>query len=357
MEDKNKEDNKIAKPKKDPHGNPTRRALGIYALLLFSDRMYSLSELASKFDCSKQTIIHTMRHIGLARGIHIEEILQDGRRWYKVKTPRKRPNVSVTTDELQRLVMCRDMLCNLLPKSYKDDITTTLLHATTLLDDQDQRSSAFQAIAQSAVKGGIDYTPFQGLLKKIEDAINKRKVCQIEYKAPHHKNSKTYHFVPIRLIPFRETLYVRGFEVESRGSVEPIRVMTFPLHRFRDVQLTPRDMPEKTANAYKVELEDTGAFGIINKAPFTVEVRFTTPTASEYARERTWSPDQVITPAEDGTCTLRFTAQSEIEVVKWVLGFGADAELLAPENLRQKVIDEHRAALGRYETSPAKAIS
>ena len=60
------------------------------------------------------------------------------------------------------------------------------------------------------------------------------------------------------------------------------------------------------------------------------------------------SPDQVITPAENGTCTLLFTTQSKIEVVKWVLGFGADAELIAPENLRQKAIEEHTKALERY---------
>lgn len=351
------EDQKIQRQKKDPHGNPTRRALGIYVLLLLSGKKHSLSELASEFDCSKQTIIHTMENIKLARGIQIEKIKDGGQRWYKVKTPPKRPNVSVTSDELQRLVMCRDMLCNLLPKSYKDDITKTLLHTTTLLDDQNQRSSAIQIISQSLVKGGIDYTPFQEHLDNLIKAIKKRKVCKIEYKAPHHANPKTYYFVPIRMIAFRETLYFRGFEVRSIGPTDVIRIMTFPLHRFRDVQLTPRDMPEETANAYKDELEDTGAFGIINKAPFGVEVRFTTPTASEYARERTWGSDQEVTPAEDGTCTIRFTAQSEVEVVKWVLGFGADAELIAPENLRQKVIDEHRAALGRYETSPAKATS
>lgn len=282
--------------------------------------------------------------------------MEGGQKWYKIKTPPKRPNVSLSPDELQRLVLCRDLLCNLLPKSYKDDISATLNHATVLLYDQDQRSSVFQTIAQSAVKGGIDYTPFQEHLNNLIKAIKKRKVCQIEYKAPHHANPKTYYFVPVRLIALRETLYVRGLEVEPKF-IDVIRVMTFPLHRFRDVQPKPRVLPENAENAYKAELEDTGAFGIINKAPFVVEVRFTTPTASEYARERTWGSDQEVMLAEDGTCTIRFTAQSEVEVVKWVLGFGADAELIAPENLRQKVIDEHRAALGRYETSPAKATS
>jgi len=298
-----------------------------------------------------------MRHIGLSRGTHIEEVLDDGQKWYRVKTPPKRPNASLSHDELQRLVMCKDMLCNLLPRAYKDDISATLNHATVLLHDQDQRASAFQTISQGLVKGGIDYTPFQEHLSRFIEAINKRKVCKVKYKAPHHTNPKTYHFVPMRLAAFRETIYVRGLEVEPRGAVDVIRVMTFPLHRFHDVQPECRELLEGAENAYKAELDDTGAFGIINKSPFTVEVRFTTPMASEYARERTWGSDQEAMPAEDGTCTIRFTAQSEVEVVKWVLGFGADAELMAPANLRQMVIDEHKAALARYGASPAQSTS
>ncbi len=332
----------------DPDSNPTRKALGLYGLLLFSGSSFSLTYLSSKFKCSKQTISRWLEQIELSGETKLESIIEDGEKWYKIRTPPKRPNVSLTSDDLQRLVLCRDMLCNLLPQSYKDEINKTLSHATVLLYDQDQKSSALQTISQCAVKGGIDYTPFQDLLSRLAVSINNRAVCQIKYQAPRHTNPKTYHFAPIRLIAFRETLYVRGLEVQPKGSVDVIRVMTFPLHRFHDVQPTRRILPKNAENGYKTELDDTNTFGIINNSHFEVEVRFTTPTAAKYVGERTWSPDQVITPNEDGTCILRFTAQSEIEVVKWVLGFGADAELIAPENLRQKVIDEHAKALERY---------
>ena len=55
-----------------------------------------------------------------------------------------------------------------------------------------------------------------------------------------------------------------------------------------------------------------------------------------------------MTPCDAGRVEVRFIAQSEVEVVKWILGFGRDAELIAPAHLRRQVSDELDDARVQY---------
>lgn len=335
-------------PKKEQDSNPTRRALSLYGLLMFSGKSYSLKQLSSLYNCSKQTILRMLEQIQLSGEAKLENRLEDGESWYRIKTPSTRPNVSLTPDELQRLMICRDMLCNLLPQSYKDEISRTINHATVLLDDRSQSNLAFETVASCASKGSIDYTQFQDIINQLINAIKERSVCLIGYKAPHHLEAKEYHFAPFKIFAFREALYIRGLEIVPIGYPDVIRVMTFPIHRFSSVYLTRRSLPKDAEKSNLADLDNNDLFGIMPNRHFIVEVRFYTQSAITYVCERTWSKDQVINHEQDGTCLLRFTAQSEVEVVKWVLGFGVDAELIAPESLRQRILEEHRQALGRY---------
>ncbi len=70
--------------------------------------------------------------------------------------------------------------------------------------------------------------------------------------------------------------------------------------------------------------------------PFHVKMAFQ-PAAAAYVSERTWSDDQMLTSKADGSVILEFTATSRPEVLSWVLSFRAEAELMAPEDLRQEL--------------------
>jgi predicted DNA-binding transcriptional regulator YafY len=82
-------------------------------------------------------------------------------------------------------------------------------------------------------------------------------------------------------------------------------------------------------------------FGVIKEDAFQVEVEFT-GWAAKYVAERIWSPDQKI-HKKNGATKLTFSASSEPELVSWVLSFGGEAKLIAPdwliENIKQKIAD------------------
>ncbi len=83
------------------------------------------------------------------------------------------------------------------------------------------------------------------------------------------------------------------------------------------------------------------------KKPFKVSIRFFAP-AMNYIANNTWSEDQVINK-EENSIVLNFTAQSEFEVIKWLLSFGKDAELLAPTRLKNILINDLKKSLSFYE--------
>ena len=81
--------------------------------------------------------------------------------------------------------------------------------------------------------------------------------------------------------------------------------------------------------------------------PFRVRVSFSADAAA-YVQERTWSEDQTISPTPEGGIILEFTATSWPEVISWVLSFGPEASLLAPEDLREEIKEAVEKMLKSY---------
>jgi len=109
---------------------------------------------------------------------------------------------------------------------------------------------------------------------------------------------------------------------------------------------------------YDKTLSEHDSFGFPFNPPFRVKVRFDEEVAT-YIHERTWSRDQEVTVNEDGSLTLQFTSISRPEVRAWILGFGSNAEVLEPNDLRDEVVAALQAALAAYQRKgdPVRATS
>ena len=91
------------------------------------------------------------------------------------------------------------------------------------------------------------------------------------------------------------------------------------------------------------------AFGI-EKGGRAVEVavRFA-PRQARWIRERKWHRSARIQEGLDGSLTLRLRVADTSELRRWILQFGAEAEVLGPASLRRAIADELRAAAAAYE--------
>ena len=326
-------------PKKiDSSTNASMKLLGLFVLLLFSGRRFSLSELARKFSCSKQTILRLIDQLSVSREMPVRILVErQGRENLYWAAGSRRPlNVSIRPESIQKLFLCHEAVCHLLPESFRRDIEETIRRTTVLLDDFDSRPLATGSYVSGMPKGRIDYSGKQETLRTLMKAITRCQVCKAVYHAPKHKAAKEYSFVPQLLAVYRDALYVRGYSFPEGEENK-----TFAVHRFESVELTPIRHKPRTAAA----AAESKPFGFMQGSPFLLKVEFMPPVAA-YVEERIWSDDQKLELKRNGNLVLSFSATDEREVLAWILSFGKYAKILEPAGLADSMKDELKS-LGR----------
>jgi predicted DNA-binding transcriptional regulator YafY len=333
-------------PKTDPDATSGQKLLVLYSLLIFSGGEFSLTELAEELHCSKQTVLRLLDQMeaGGVRGLVRET--RGGRAYYHMLRPARRPVLALSPEGLEQLVLCRDLALHLLPGDMRAKLEQALERASALLPEGGDAREALLSGATALTKGWIDYTPFQGFLERMRTAMRRKTAISVSYRSVAREQGRTFDFAPRRLLSFREAMYVQGWEVTGAGRMECLydNPLTLAVHRLLEANPTRRsfaglDLPP-------LPDEDTD-FGFAVEAPFRARVRFARGAAAAYVRERRWSADQEMGQDNDGNLILDFTSRSRDEVSSWVLGFGAQAELLAPEDLREQ--------LGRVAAAMAEA--
>jgi proteasome accessory factor B len=78
-----------------------------------------------------------------------------------------------------------------------------------------------------------------------------------------------------------------------------------------------------------------------------VRLRFS-PAAAPRVRESVWHHSQRLEDLPNGGCELSMHVGGIKEVRAWVLGWGADVEVLAPDALRDEVGDHARRMTAMY---------
>ncbi|MCC6996724.1 MAG: WYL domain-containing protein [Deltaproteobacteria bacterium] len=122
----------------------------------------------------------------------------------------------------------------------------------------------------------------------------------------------------------------------------------FAVHRFESVVLTEERFVPRPGVSSKAALRAAFRVWRDNNVE-SVKVRFTPRRAPEI-RERRWHGSQTIAhdPETKGGIIASFEVAGLAEIERWVLGFGAEAEVLAPAELVARVRDQLAAAQERY---------
>src|SRR5207253_7169267 len=134
--------------------------------------------------------------------------------------------------------------------------------------------------------------------------------------------------------------------VESRGAWYVVAychlrkdLRLFALHRIAFYKLQ-NEPYEPTVSAEQIDTWVSSAFVLEHGDPEQeVTIKFD-PVATRYIRERKWHASQKRTEHDDGSCTLSFKTHRLDEAKRWVLEYGASAEVLEPPELRAMLAEE-----------------
>jgi CRISPR-associated endonuclease/helicase Cas3 len=143
--------------------------------------------------------------------------------------------------------------------------------------------------------------------------------------------------------------YAIGQTVHAIGLREPPGVLrTLKLERIRQATIT--QMAYTIPEEFEARSLLRNAWGIWYSADAPIEVilRFS-PRVAARVTETRWHPSQILEEQADGHLLWRGRIAEPQEMMPWIRGWGADCEVLAPETLRQRLIDEVGQLIAVYE--------
>jgi predicted DNA-binding transcriptional regulator YafY len=145
---------------------------------------------------------------------------------------------------------------------------------------------------------------------------------------------------PQRLVHYRDNWYLDAYCHLREG------LRSFAVDAIGDAVL----LDSKAREMPKAELDEylKSGYGIFGGRDVQwASLRFS-PQAARWVSAQSWHSSQRARFEADGTYLLEVPYSDDRELVMEILKFGADVEVLAPENLRQRVAESLRKAAERY---------
>jgi predicted DNA-binding transcriptional regulator YafY len=169
-----------------------------------------------------------------------------------------------------------------------------------------------------------------------------RKV-RIWHQAAHSDNVHEYLVCPYFIEPSSE-----GYATYLIGHSSYFNDMhTFKMERIHRAALTEEtfDLPPDFDGPALL----ASSWGVMyGPEPVEVRLRFS-PQVTRRVKESVWHPTQRIADCDDGGCLFTVRVSMPLEMKPWIRGWGADVEVLEPEELRREIAEEVKAVLRKYE--------
>ncbi len=93
------------------------------------------------------------------------------------------------------------------------------------------------------------------------------------------------------------------------------------------------------------------SFKVMHDELYTVRVRFS-PGWARWVGEKIWHESQKINKLPDGSLEITFQVAGLDEIKRWILSFGLECRVLAPEKLKEMVRKDLSRNLAQYPTGP-----
>lgn len=190
-----------------------------------------------------------------------------------------------------------------------------------------QRELLSESMRESVLREGFGCQ--EPVLRDLQKALHEHRRIKIRYQPPPANAPKEYEIDPYQMYFKRRALYLDAYCPDTRD------YRVFRINRIADVQ--PTNMKFTRHAEYNFMQRHQHSFSVfVGDTVQRVRVRFSKERAP-YIREACWHRSQQLTPQPDGSLLFEVEVNDPREVGWWVLQWGADAEILEPESLRQEL--------------------
>jgi len=289
------------------------RKIGMIVELLRHQRI-RFSRYAAQYERdyrSFQRDLQQLRKIGVHAGFAISQI-KDNEFVELVALDNKTRNLHRGAERVERLTAT-------IAQSLGEPIVRELGSGQR---SQDAHDDFFSFTTPQLIEGSA-VADICATLSDAQSSPNVRAAVRFRYHGSGGKAEKEREVEPYRVAFRSGVFYLIGYDRGSRGW------RTFTLDRFRSQPVkagtctTTRTLPPEYSSDDVIGfIKGTGTrFGV------TVEL---SPRVAATATARRWQSEQRMEKLDDGRARMSFVVSDIGEVVRWTLGFGADARIIAP---------------------------
>ena len=249
------------------------------------------------------------------------------------------PGLWFTSEELHALITLDHLLQTLQPGLLDSALAPIRTRLDALLKTEHLGSGAAQErirILTMAARSK-DMQHFQA----VASAVLQRKRLVIDYYSRERHESSTREISPQRLAHYRDNWYLDAWCHKRKG----LRIFAVEcIHRADTLDKPAKAVPESTLNK-----ELGSAYGIFAGTPVATAVLRFTAKRARWVADETWHPEQQSRWLNDGRYELSIPYSNDKELIMDILKYGADVEVMAPEELKEAVKDQLDAAARQYQ--------
>jgi predicted DNA-binding transcriptional regulator YafY len=316
---------------------PARR-LHEVKLLLNATGGASVYEVAERLEVSVRTALRYLEALKRAGEPLYDETVGKRKVWRLLPSARQ-STITLTTSQMLTLFLSRRVFDFLAGTGFKEDLDDLFRKLEVTLKRRDL------AAARNLDRKIHDINEAPHLYGDRVDDVNDILTALLREErllARHdsvHAGRDGFRLDPYTLVVYRKGLYLAGYSHHHQA------VRTLALDGFRELEWLKDEAFVYPADYHPAQLFE-GVFGLIAGPPAHVRIRFTEKVA-RYVMRRRWHATQHIQKVPGGV-ELTMDVRGTTELVSWVLGFGRQATVLEPPELREAVRAELVDAAASY---------
>ena len=303
----------------------------------------AVDDAARKLDCTVRTIWRDLSALQKAGFPLYDDKGADGRRslWKLEEQFTLGLPVKLTLAETAALVMSRDLLrpvgagaLGAAVTSAFDKIGRVLSRDALRLLDQMRDTIGVRAVGAKLQAPAVEHVAL------IQKALLERCRLEMRYYSMSREKEDLRQVDPYHLTVFDGGFYLVGYcHLRQADRI-------FAVERIRELKMLA--MHFKVRPSFNAEEYLKHAWGIVKGEIVPVKVMFSRSVA-RYIRDRLWHPTQKFRALPDGRLEMTLEVADTLEVRRWILGYGPDAEVLEPGVLRD-TLRQGAEALARMLT-------
>ncbi len=316
---------------------PLERMLRIHEELRHN-RTVNCTHLCAQLEVTRKTIVRDIAFMRERLDLPVD-FDRSAQTYRYAKPVEVFPTVQVTEGELLALLVARRALEQYQGTPFHHQLEVAFEKLTNGLKDRITFSPADELATVSFKNVGLGKADLT-IFNLLSSAVLNHNEVEFDYRKPGDKTATRRRVRPYHLSHRENLWYLIGHDALRD---KPI---TFALPRIT----APRKLNKTFVRPVDFDPSKffSSALGVlVGDGNHIVKIRFT-PLVADRVRERVWHETQDIKDLPDGgiQLTLRLGALAEVE--RWVLGWGADAEVLKPIALREKICATANALLTGY---------